>query len=70
MGKASRCLSGSLLLLREEIQSLNALLDCTALSNFVQRLVLLMDVVVVFVVDVHISALNISKTCKQLVFFL
>jgi hypothetical protein len=56
----------SRLLLSEEVQSLDALPDSTLLSNFVERLVLLFDVVLIFIVNVHISALNISKACKQL----
>jgi hypothetical protein len=51
-----------LLLLEEELKSLDALLDGSALRSFVKRLVLLFDVVFVLVVDVNIRTLYICKT--------
>jgi hypothetical protein len=55
-----------LLLLEEELKSLDALLDGSALRGFVQRLVLFFDVVFVLVVDVDIRTLYICKTFSLL----
>jgi hypothetical protein len=52
----------SSLLLGEEVQSLHTLFDGAFLSDLVERLVLLFDIVLIFVVDMHIGALNVSKT--------
>jgi hypothetical protein len=47
---------------------LNALFDGAALGDLVQRLVLLLDVMFIFVVDMHISTFDISKTYNQSAF--
>jgi hypothetical protein len=61
---SARCDRVSSLFLGEEVQSLYALLDRALLSDLVKRLMLFFDVVLIFVVDVHISALNIGEACK------
>jgi hypothetical protein len=42
-------------------QLLDALLDGSFRGDFVKRLVLFLDVVVVLIVDMHVSSLNIGK---------
>jgi len=62
-----RCSSALLVLLEQVAQSFHALLDGLRLRDFVEGLVLLEDVVLAFVVDVHVGSLNIGKTCCMLV---
>jgi hypothetical protein len=57
---------GWVLLLEEELEGLDSLLDGPALCDFVKRLVLLLDVVIVLVVDVNICALYICETFMPL----
>jgi hypothetical protein len=56
-----------LLLVKQKFHSLYVLFDRAALRRFVQRLVLLFDVMLIIVVDVDICSLNISETCDALV---
>lgn len=60
MHSFSRCTA----LLEDVLQTLNALLDRPLLSDLVQRFVLFLDVVIIFVVDVDISTLYVCKTLK------
>jgi hypothetical protein len=60
--------SGGLLLLKQKLQCLNALFDGAALGDLVQRLVLLLDVMFIFVVNMHISTFNVSETYNQSAF--
>lgn len=55
------------LLLEEEPHGFYALFDGTGLRYFVEGLVLLEDVVFAFIIDVDVCALDISKTCCELV---
>jgi len=62
-----RCSCTLLVLLEQVAQSFDALLDGLRLRDFVEGLVLLEDVVLAFVVDVHVGSLNVGKTCRVLV---
>ena len=62
-----RCLSTFLVFLEKKAERLDALLDGLGLRDFVERFMLLEDVVLAFVVDVHVGSLNIGKTCRVLV---
>lgn len=50
-----------LVLLGQEHQSLDTFLDSPTLSNFIQWLVLFINVMLVFVIDMYVSSLNICE---------
>jgi hypothetical protein len=58
---------GVLLLSKQEEQGLSALLDGALLSNLVQRLVLLVNIVMALVVYVDIGTFDISQAYMKLV---
>ena len=53
---------GWVLLLEEELEGLDALLDRSALCDFIEGLVLLLDIVFVLVVNMNVCTLYICKT--------
>ena len=62
------CYSSAFLVFLEQVaQSFDALLNGLRLRDFVEGLVLLEDVVLAFVVDVHVGSLHVGKTCRVLV---
>jgi hypothetical protein len=58
-GKASL---GLFVFLRARKEFLDTLFDASALRDLVHRLVLFVDVVVIFIIDVHVGSLDVSET--------
>jgi hypothetical protein len=56
---------GGILLLEQVEQSFGFLLNAALLSDFVERLVLLLDIMLILVVDMNVGTLDVSQTYSE-----